>query len=270
MNVCITGSIWGDMCGSPYEFHSECNPAKVDFNHPRRHATDDTILTLAVAKAILEKRPYQETIFELANRYPKRGFGGNFYRKWIRDKKPEPYNSYGNGSAMRVSPVGWAFNTVDDVLREAKLSAECSHNHPYGIAIAQAVALAIFMARKGQDKAEIRAELEKRFGMEFPDNMKELRLIGKYQGFNETYRSVPPAISAFFLTETFEDCIRQAIALGGDADTQACMAGGIAEAYYGIDPALQKDVVTILDKDDPDHFLSKIYLAFCQKYGVES
>ena len=164
MKLCLLGPLWGDICGAPYEFHPERDPEAIDLAHPNRDFTDDTVLTLAVAKAILERRPYRDTLFELARAYPNVGYGGRFLRQWLQKGDPSPYGSFGNGAAMRVAPVGWAFNTVEDVLREAEASAACSHDHPDGIASAQAVALAVFLARKGQDKAEIREALEERFG----------------------------------------------------------------------------------------------------------
>ena len=265
MNVCLLGPIWGDVCGVPYEFNPQRDPAKIDLAHPRQCISDDTVLTLAVAKAILEQRPYGDTIFELACRYPNSGFGGRFYRQWIRERRPEPYNSFGNGSAMRVAPVGWAFDTVEQVLEQAKRSAECSHNHPLGIAIAQATALAIFLARKGNDKEEIRAALEARFGWDLFEDLAAVRAQAAKDGFDETYRSVPPAIGVFLHTDTFEDCLVQSIALGCDADTQAAIACSIAEAYYGPDETLAPRVRRALEAT-PD--LLRIFDAFAAKYGV--
>lgn len=259
----LIGAILGDIYGSPYEFNSERNAQKISFSHPLRFFTDDTVLTLAVAKAIVEKRPYRDTIYELALNYPDRGFGGSFYRTWIRDRNPIPYNSYGNGSAMRVAPVGWAFNTIDDVLREAEASAACSHNHPYGIQAAQAVALAIFLARKGQDKETIAEAIESRFeDFVLCNDLELIRAQALMDGFDETWISVPPAISVFLATESFEECIREAIALGGDADTQACIAGSIAEAYYGVEAHHASEVMSFLDPA-----LQRILTAFTARYG---
>lgn len=264
MNHCLLGALWGDICGVPYEFAPERDATAIDLLHPLRAFSDDTVLTLAVAKAILEQRPYKDVIFEVAQMYPDRGFGGMFYRQWIRAKKPEPYNSFGNGSAMRVSPVGWAFNTVEDVLREAEASAACSHNHPKGIESAQATALAVFLARKGQDKEEIRAELETRFGYELTDDLEQVRYTAEAMGFDESWESVPQAISVFLSTDSFEDCLRQTIALGCDADTQAAISCAIAEAYYGVDDALANQVRAFLTPD-----LLEILNSFAQRYGVE-
>lgn len=263
MKLCLTGALYGDTCGAPYEFHPERDPAKIDLAHSGRYLTDDSILTLAVAKAILEKRPYRDTIFELALKYPDCGFGGRFYRHWIAERNPIPYNSFGNGAAMRVSPVGWAFETVPDVLREAEDSAACSHNAPEGIASAQAVALAIFLARKGQDKEEIASALEERFDYDLSPSLDEWRAISIEQGFDETWRAIPPAIGIFLTTESLEDCVRQAIALGCDADTQAAIAASIAEAYYGPSESTYAQIKPLMDPTQ-----ATIFNAFSQKYGL--
>ncbi|MDO5462294.1 MAG: ADP-ribosylglycohydrolase family protein [bacterium] len=262
MKHCLLGALWGDICGSPYEFNSETDPHKVSLSHPQRHFTDDSVLTLAVAKAILEKRPYRDTILELALRYPNSGFGQRFMDLWILQRKPEPYSSFGNGSAMRVSPVAWAFNTIEDVVREATATAECSHNHPEGIRIAQAVAVAIFLARKGHDKEDIADLLEENFQIPRAFSMDEVREREAAIGWSATYTSIPGAINTFMCTDSFEECIRQAIALGGDADTQAAIAGSIAEAYYGPDEAIAAHLPSFLPTD-----LLKIYQAFATKYG---
>lgn len=264
MKLCLLGALWGDICGVPYEFDPERKVEKIDLNHWARAISDDSVLTLAVAKAILEQRPYRDVIFEMAQQYPDCGFGGMFYQKWVIKKMPEPYNSFGNGAAMRVSPVGWAFNTVEDVLREAAETAACSHNHPKGIACAQATALAVFLARKGQDKADIAAELTDRFGYELTNDLEQVRYEAEAVGFDETWVSVPQAISVFLSTNSFEECLRETIALGCDADTQAAISCAIAEAYYGVDEALAKQVTSFLNPQ-----LKKIWSSFSMRYGVE-
>lgn len=263
MKHCLLGPLWGDICGAPYEFAPERDPAAVNLAHPDRHFTDDTVLTLVVAKAILERRPYRDVLFEFALAYPRCGFGGRFLRQWVMMRSPEPYGSFGNGAAMRVAPVGWAFNTVDDVLREAADSAACSHDHPEGIRSAQAVALTIFLARKGHDKAELRGALEDTCGYDLSPDLPALREQSARDGFDETWRSVPPALGVFLNTETFEDCLRQTIALGCDADTQACISCSIAEAYYGPDEALAARVSAFLPPP-----LRCILSAFSAKYGA--
>lgn len=263
MKLCLLGPIWGDICGVPYEFYPERDPASLDLAHPRQTFSDDSILTLAVAKAILEGRPYAETIFELAVRYPNAGWGGRFRRMWVEERDPRPYGSFGNGAAMRVAPVGWAFDTVPDVLAQAEATAVCSHDHPKGVEIAQATALAVFLARKGQDKDEIRDALESCFGWDLSLDLPGLREQALRDGFDETWRSVPPAIGVFLNTESFEECLRQTIALGCDADTQACISCAVAEAYYGPDETLLPRVLSCLDKP-----LARILEAFCAKFGV--
>ncbi len=262
MKHCLQGALWGDIVGSAYEWDAELDPSRVTLRAKSRF-TDDTVLTLAVAKAILERRPYRDTILELARAHTDCGFGGRFRQHWIIEGRAEPYQSYGNGAAMRVSPVGWAFNTVEDVLREAEASAACSHDHPMGIASAQAVALAIFLARKGQDKTDIQEALEERFGWDLSPSLEELRATCHREGFDVTWRAVLPALGVFLQTETFEECLRQAIALGCDADTQAAIACSVAEAYYGPEEALTAQILPFLTPD-----LRTIFSAFAMKYGI--
>ena len=263
MSHILLGALIGDLCGSPYEFAPERNSERVNLARPDRRFTDDTVLTLAIAKAILERRPYRDALFELACRHPNVGYGSRFRAQWLEQRRPEPYGSYGNGAAMRVSPIAWAFNTLPDVLREAEASVACTHNTPEAIASAQATALAIFLARKGQDKDDIRAELEARFAYTFPDSLEDLRSLCAQAGFDATYRAVPLAIATFLYTDSFDDCLRQAIALGGDADTQAAIACSIAEAYYGLDDARLPDLRRHLTPD-----LLRILDAFSARYGA--
>ena len=228
-SLCLLGALAGDVIGSVYEF----NPVKhTHFRlfSPSSRITDDSVLTLAVADAILSGKSYLECIHQYAQTYPNCGYGG-FFRQWMRSDDPQPYNSFGNGSAMRVSPVGWAFDNIDHVLREAEASAAVTHNHPEGIKGSQAVALAIFRARTGARKDEIRQEITARFGYDLYPALKDIR--PSYQ-FDETCQgTVPPAIIAFLESDDFEDAIRKSISLGGDADTLAAITGSIAEAYYG-------------------------------------
>ena len=177
------------------------------------------------------------------------------FRNWLESADSKPYNSYGNGSAMRVSPVAYAFDTIDDVLREAERSASPTHNHPEGIKGAQAIASAIFLARTGKEKKEIREYIEGRFEYDLGRTLDEIR--PQYR-FDETCQgSVPEAIIAFLESTDYEDAIRKAVSLGGDADTLACMAGGIAEAYYKKIPSnivrrgkniLDKELLAIVDE----------------------
>jgi ADP-ribosylglycohydrolase len=224
----MLGSIIGDIIGSTYEFN---NAGRYDFDPfpPEADFTDDTVLTVAVADAILGKRPYGEVIHKYASRYPNRGYGLRFVG-WIHMADPQPYNSFGNGSAMRAGPIGWAFGTIEETISEARKSAECTHNHPEGIKGAEAVAAAIFMARMGADKSEIKEFIEKRFHYNLSRTLEEIK---PGYTFNETcQKTVPEAFSCFLESSDFEDAIRKAIWLGGDSDTLACITGGIAEAYY--------------------------------------
>jgi ADP-ribosylglycohydrolase len=227
--LCLLGALAGDMIGSVYEF----NPVKhTQFRlfSPTSRLTDDSVLTLAVAEAILSGRSYGECIRQYAQAYPDRGYGGMFSR-WMVSDNPQPYNSFGNGSAMRVSPIGWAYNNEDEVLRQAEASAAVTHDHPEGIKGAQAIALAILRARSGASKDDIRQETTTRFGYDLTSTLDDIRPT--YE-FDETcQQTIPPAITAFLESEDFEDAIRKSIALGGDADTLAAIAGSIAEAYYG-------------------------------------
>jgi len=227
----------GDIVGSVYEWH---NIKTKDFPlfSKRCFFTDDTVLTAATAQAIFCGMGFSEAYQDFARRYPGRGYGGNF-SQWIWTEDPQPYNSWGNGSAMRVSPVGFAFNDIETVLAEAKRSAEVTHNHPEGIKGAQSTALAIFMSRKGVSKDEIREEIVERFGYDLDRSMDEIR--PGYAFDVSCQGSVPEAIIAFLESTDFEDAIRNAISLGGDSDTIACITGGIAEAFYGGIPQTIKD-----------------------------
>lgn len=255
------GSIYGDIVGSVFEFH---NTFKKDFiiERDRLRYTDDTVLTIASMDAILH--PFMG--FDVAYKYyfrktymDKRGFGGMFY-KWGQSKSLEPYNSFGNGSAMRVSPIGFVARNVDEVLKLSKYSAAVTHNHPEGIKGAQAIALAIYYAKEKKSKEFIKQEIEDRFHYDLDLKVRDIQTIG----FNETCQiTVPIAIYAFLKSDSFDDCIRTAISLGGDSDTIACMAGGIAEAYYGIDLEVMEFVLNYLPID-----FKNIILTFYDKYNL--
>ncbi len=253
------GVIYGDIVGSVFEFN---NVYTKDFEIEKKHCryTDDTILTIATMDAIIH--PFMG--FDVAYKYhfrktyhDKRGFGGMFYR-WGISKSLEPYHSYGNGSGMRVSPIGYIARTVEEVLKLAKYSAEATHNHPEGIKGAQAIALAIYYAKEKKDKTFIKNEIEERFHYDLNLNVEEIRDIG----FNETCQiTVPLAIFAFLQGHDFEDVIRTAISYGGDSDTIACMAGGIAESYYGIDDSVKEFVFMYINKD-----MKRIIKQFYKKF----
>jgi ADP-ribosylglycohydrolase len=247
----MLGAIIGDIVGSVYEWNI-IKTTEFPFFSPRGFFTDDSVLTVATAHVLLTGIVYAEAYQDFAQRYPGRGYGGNFHH-WIYSIDRQPYNSWGNGSAMRVSPVGFAFNTVDEVLEEAKRSAEVTHNHPEGIKGAQATALAILLARQGAPQAEIRAEIAGRFGYDLDRTVDEIR--PGYTFDVSCQGSVPEAIIAFLESTDFEDAIRKAISLGGDSDTIACITGGIAEAYYGgIPDAIAEQALGYL----PEEFIGVI------------
>jgi ADP-ribosylglycohydrolase len=224
----MIGAIAGDIIGSIYEFSSIKREDFPLFGHNSTF-TDDTVLTVAIADSILNNKDYGQTLKEYGRKYPGRCYGGMF-RVWLDSEAFHPYNSFGNGSAMRVSPVGFAFDTLERVLAEARKSAEATHSHPEGIKGAQVVAAAIFLARQGESKAVIKKYIEEMFAYRLAQPLDDLRLNYSFNGTCQG--TVPQAIIAFLASSDYEDAIRKAISLGGDADTLACIVGGIAEAYY--------------------------------------
>ncbi len=239
----MMGAIAGDIVGSVYEA-MPCKRKDFPLFRDDCSFTDDTVLTLAVANAILGDGDYQAAVLELGRAWPHAGYGASFFR-WLHTDNPGPYNSWGNGAAMRVSPVGFAFDTEEDVLREAARSAAITHDHPEGIKGAQAVALAVWMARTGRDKPAIRHELETRFDYDLGRTLAAIR--PEYRFDVSCQGSVPEAVIAFLESDSWEDAVRNAVSLGGDADTQACIAGGIAEAFYGpLDEATRARVLEFL------------------------
>jgi ADP-ribosylglycohydrolase len=255
----MIGAIAGDMLGSLYERY----PIKhKDFDLLVSGFTDDTVLTVAVADAILSGGDLAEFIKRYAQLYPHAGYGGTF-RKWMWSWENKPYNSFGNGSAMRVSPVGFAFNTASDVLNYAKRSAEVTHNHPEGIKGAQATALAIFLARKGKTKENIQEEISTRFGYDLDRNLDAIR--PNYRFDVSCQGSVPESIIAFLESSSYVDAVKNAISLGGDSDTMACIAGGIAQAYYKHIPA---DIISKVWEKLPTDLLAVID-RFNVEYGCE-
>ena len=225
----MLGAIAGDIIGSVYEWR----PIKTTgfpLFQPGSCFTDDTVLTVAVAQAILTGGDYAAVLRDVGRRYPNAGYGGTFIQ-WLHDERMGPYNSWGNGSAMRVSPVGWAYDDPVQLLAAAEASAAVSHNHPEGIKGAQAVALAIYRARTGASKEDIREETAVRFQYDLSRTLDEIR---PGYSFDVSCRgSVPEAIIAFLESDDYETAVRLAISLGGDSDTMACIAGAIAEAFYG-------------------------------------
>lgn len=252
----MLGAIIGDIVGSPYEF-DENNIKTTNFPlfSDQSVFTDDTVMTVAVARALMDTYGSDEdTILNaltmqmraLGRNYPGRGYGGMF-QAWLLVDTAEAYNSFGNGSAMRVAAAGWLYRTLEETLHAAELTAKVTHNHPEGIKGAQAVAAAIFLARLRLPKDDIRAYLSRTFGYDLSRTLKQIRPTYK---MDETCQgSVPEAIIAFLEGQGFVDVLRKAVSLGGDSDTIACIAGAIAEAYYGIPEQVEKDG---LDRLTPD------------------
>ena len=255
----MLGAIIGDIVGSPYEFDSNKTEDFMLFS-PRCRPTDDSIMTIAVGCACVEanccdedefKKALVEKMRELGRLYRHAGYGGRFYR-WLFSDDMGPYNSYGNGSAMRVSPTAYAVDTLEEVARLARWSAEVTHNHPEGIKGAQAVAGAIFLARNGVSKEEIKEYVETNY-YDLDFTLDEIR---PGYSFDVTCQgSVPQAIICFLEAKDYEDAIRNAVSLGGDADTQAAMAGAIAEAFFGIPENLREEGLSHLDGTLQEYYL---------------
>ena len=240
----MIGAIAGDIIGSVYEWN---NIKTKDFPlfSDKCFFTDDSILTIALADSILTGAPYVDNLKSFYHLYPDGGYGGSFHR-WARSSSSEPYNSWGNGAAMRISPVGYAYNDLDTVLQKAKKFTEVTHNHPEGIKGGQATAAAIFLARTGRTKEEIREYIQSNFDYDLSRHVDEIRPT--YRFTESSQGTVPQAIRAFIDSTDFEDAIRTAVSLGGDSDTLACITGGIAQAFYGLVPEkIQKKVYLILD-----------------------
>ncbi len=239
----MLGAIAGDIIGSVYE----ARPVKSkDFPLFSRGCcfTDDTVLTVAVADAILTGADYVDKFHEYFDRYPHAGFGGSFMQ-WAMLRSRQPYYSFGNGSAMRVSPVGFAFDDLETVLAEAEKSSAVTHNHPEGIKGARAAAGSVFLAKTGADKQEIREFASARFGYRLDESLDEIRRTYRFDV--SCQGSVPQSIIAFMEAGDWEDTVRNAISLGGDADTMAAIAGGIAGAYYGLPEHIEKKALSYLD-----------------------
>ncbi len=254
----MIGAIAGDIIGSIYE-QRQIKTKDFPLFDARCRFTDDTVLTVAVADAILSGAPYLDSVRRIGRRYPYAGYGGSFFR-WLHSNDSRPYNSWGNGSAMRVSPVGFAFQTEDEVLRQARMTAEITHNHPEGIKGAEATALAVFLARTGHDKGAIRSRIKTLFGYDLDRTVDDIR--PSYSFDVSCQGTVPEAIVSFLDSESYEDAVRNAISLGGDSDTLACITGGMAEAFYGSVPReISAKVEEILTPD-----LWEVTKRFCDKY----
>lgn len=261
MRKLLLGGIAGDIIGSIYEF----NPVRFkDFELFKSNSTytDDTVMTIANAEWLLSKGVLMDIMRKYGHKYPGAGYGGMFY-DWLKSRCPKPYNSFGNGSAMRVSPVGWAFDTLEETLEAAKQSAEITHNHPEGIKGAQATAACIFMARTGKSKQEIKEYVETKFCYDLSRTCNEIRPT--YQ-FNESCQgTVPESIIAFLESTDFESAIRLTVSLGGDADTMGAITGAIAEAYYNVIPEHIKNEVLKRLPEEFINVLGEFYNRFISK-----
>ena len=254
------GAILGDMIGAPYEFDQGDKTKNFELFDKRKWVryTDDSVMTLAIANAIMnagaaanEKTMKQEFVLQMqnfGNRYAQGEYGGRF-AGWLRSSNPQPYGSYGNGSAMRVSAIGWAFNTIERTREVARWSAEVTHNHPEGIKGAESVASAIFLLRNGKSKDEVKQYIIDEFGYDLSRTCDEIR--PEYHHVESCQETVPEAITAFLEGTDFEDVIRTAVSLGGDCDTLTCIAGSLAEAFYGV----PDDMKAECDNRLPDELL---------------
>ena len=253
----MLGAIIGDVVGSKFEFKNT-NRSDFELFHDASTFTDDTVLLCATADSILNGTDYGDNYQLYYFKYPNRGYGGSFVRVASAGKL-RPYNSYGNGSAMRISPVGWAFDTLEETLEEAKKSAEVTHNHPEGIKGAQAVALAIYKARHGADKMEIIksvSDLGYDLGMTIKDIPRQHKVTCQ--------DTIPICMALFSQTEDFENAIRKTIQAGGDVDTNACIVGSMAEAFYGQSKIARDIQANVFKKITPE--LADIVVSFIQKY----
>ncbi len=251
----MLGAILGDIIGSPYEFDMGNKTKDFPLFSRGCEFTDDSVMTVAVAEALLDSEGCSDdeiraktvdSMQKWGHKYPGAGYGVRFY-DWLRSPNPQPYGSFGNGSAMRVSAAGRLYDTLDETRRAARLSAEVTHNHPEGIKGAEATASAIFLARTGKTKEEIKEYIINEFGYNLSRTCDEIR--PGYHHVESCQETVPEALTAFFEGEDFEDVIRTAVSLGGDCDTLTCIAGGIAEAFYGIPDEIKEEGRKMLPAD---------------------
>lgn len=253
------GAILGDIIGSPFEFDRGDKTKDFKLFSRRSHFTDDSVMTLAVCEALL-KVGQDATVKEIEDavitsmqswgrRYPHEGYGG-YFRRWLTERHPEPYNSFGNGSAMRVSAAGWLYDSLEKTRVVAKATANVTHNHPEGIKGAEATASAIFMARNGSSKEEIKKYIENEFHYDLNRTLDEIR--PSFHMDETCQKTVPEAIIAFLEARNFEDAIRNAVSLGGDTDTLGAITGSIAEAYFGISETLISECRNRINKDMRD------------------
>jgi len=250
----MIGAFLGDMIGAPYEFDRGDKTKEFPLFGPDSYWTDDTVMTIAVAEALLQTPSDASTsvveehivraMQSWGRRYPNAGYGGNFYW-WLKSDDPQPYGSYGNGSAMRVSPVGWLYDSLEETEHVAEATAVVTHDHPEGIKGAVCTAGCIYLARTGAGKDAIRAYAEQKHGYDLSRTCDDIRPT--YRHVESCQETVPEALTAFLEGTSFEDVIRTAVSLGGDCDTLTCIAGSIAEAYYGVPADLAAECVSRLD-----------------------
>ena len=262
----MLGAIAGDIIGSVYEWN---NIKTKEFNlfTPWSRYTDDTVLTVALADAILTRKRYGEVMKAYYHQYPGAGYGGTFV-KWASSDDTTPYNSWGNGSAMRTSPVGYAYATLEEVLAKAEHFAGFTHNHPEGVKGAKAVSSAIFLARSGSSKKEIKSFITDTIGYDLSRSLSDIR--PGYRFDVSCQGSVPEALTAFLESVSYEDAVRNAVSIGGDSDTIACIAGGIAEAYYGEVPSgIRRQALDILD-ERLKHIVASFYTDIITSTAAEN
>jgi ADP-ribosylglycohydrolase len=266
--IFMYGSIIGDICGSIYEWNNRVTdkPGDINLVNQECYYTDDTILVLAIADAVLNGRDYQKYLLTWTKKYPNCGYGIKF-KTWFTQNNPKPYNSYGNGSAMRVGSIGWCFETLEETIDEAGKSARITHNHKEGIKGAKAVAAAIYLARNNKTKKEIKEYIENEFKYKLSTDITKLREKYKYEATCQN--TVPPAIMAFLESSNFEDSIQIAISLGGDSDTLASITGSISEAFYKNIPLSLINFVNNKLQDDMKAVLNKFYNRYLTAFGLE-
>ena len=249
------GALLGDMIGASYEFDRGNKSKEFPLFCENSRFTDDSVMTIAVAEALLDSRFLDDDSIRAAliksmrkwgKKYPDAGYGRKFLC-WLREKDPKPYGSCGNGSAMRVSAAGWLFDTLEETREKARLTAEVTHDHPEGIKGAEATSSAIFLARTGRGKEEIRDYIVQEFGYDLSHTCDQIR--PSYYHNESCQKTVPEAITAFLEGTDFEDVIRTAVSLGGDCDTLTCIAGSIAEAFYGVPAILKAECKRRLPED---------------------
>ena len=260
----MLGACAGDIIGSRFEFQYH-RGKDFELFAPTCHFTDDAIMTLAVAKALMESKPFYlnlkkktiQNMQTIGKHYPMSGYGNRFF-KWIFEKNPQPYNSFGNGAAMRISAVGFVAESETEVKKLSEIITSVSHNHPEGLKGAEATAMCVYLAKSGKCKEEIKQYVQNHY---YDMNFALDEIANTYK-FNESCQyTVPQALECFFESTNFEDCIRNGISIGGDSDTIAAIAGGIAEAYYGVPKEIEDKVYSCLTPE-----LANILRKFESKY----